>query len=106
MLKVLSHSRDDDSDIFGCDGGFVDRLNGLVCPITREVDPKSEVSEEAELASQLLELRGGSSTVAERGVSTGTYKSVTKIQNQLQLGNKLKEKGNMATTSERGSYGT
>lgn len=34
---------------------------------------------------------------------TWTYKSVTNIQNQLQLGNKLKEKGNMATTSERGS---
>jgi hypothetical protein len=41
--------------------------------------------------------------VAGRDVSTVTYKSVTKIPNQLQLGNKPKEKGNMATTSERGS---
>lgn len=30
-----------------------------------------------------------------------TYKSATNIQNQLQLGNKLKEKGNIAATNER-----
>lgn len=72
LLKVLSHSGNDDGNILGCDGGFVDRLDGLICPITREVDPKSEVSEEAELASQFVKFRGGSSTVAEGGVSTGT----------------------------------
>ena len=32
-----------------------------------------------------------------------TYKSARKIQNQLQLGNKANEKGNIATTNERGS---
>jgi hypothetical protein len=40
---------------------------------------------------------------AGRGASTVTYKSATKIANQLQLGNKPKEKDNMTTTSERGS---
>lgn len=54
LLKVLSHSGDDDSNIFRCDGGFVDRLNGLIRPIACKIDPKSEVSEEAESASQLL----------------------------------------------------
>ena len=55
------------------------------------------------MASQLPKHQRGSSTVAACGVSTVTYKNVTKMQNQLQLGNKPKEKGNMATTSERGS---
>lgn len=32
-----------------------------------------------------------------------TYKSARNMQNQLQLGNRVKEKGNMAWTNERGS---
>jgi hypothetical protein len=58
-LKVFCHGWDDDGDILRCDGGFVDRLDGLICPIACEVDPQSEVPEEAESASQLSRSKAG-----------------------------------------------
>ena len=59
LVKVFCHGWDDDGDILTRDGGFVDRLDGLICPIACEVDPKSEVSEEAEPASQSSRSKAG-----------------------------------------------
>lgn len=92
LLEVFSNGGDDDGHVLGGDGGVVDGLDGPVGPIAREVDPEPDISEQTAAASQR-----GTGRAAR-----ATHKRATNIQSQLQLGNRASEKGNMATTNERG----